>query len=77
MVDKVWLIHPETQEIFNTMEAAALIGITTGALYGRLRIGDVGKRLWRPKGFKGVENKPGDISDLALAKCATDERYIG
>lgn len=77
MIDTVFLLHPKTQEVFNIKDAAAYIGITTGALYGRLRLGDMGLRLWRPKGAKVTENKPEDFSALALAKCTDDERYIG
>lgn len=74
--DTVFLIHPETQDVFTIKETAMLLGITTGGVYARLRLGDVGKRLWRPKGAPMKENEPGDSADLVLAKCTENERHV-
>ena len=74
--DTVFLIHPDTKGVFTVKEAAMLIGITTGGVYTRLRLGDVGKRLWRFKGAVMKENEPGDSAGLVLAKCTENEKHI-
>lgn len=74
--DTVFLIHPDTKGVFTVKETAMLLGITTGAVYSRIKLGDIGKRLWRPKGTKMEATKPGNPTDLSIIKCYENEKLI-
>lgn len=43
----VFIAHPLTGELHDVHKAASIIGITTSALYQRIRKGDTGTKLWR------------------------------
>lgn len=40
--------HPETGELYSPREVGSAIGVSTYAIYIRIKKGDTGWRLWRP-----------------------------
>ena len=73
----LFLIHPDTGEVHTVKEAAKILNITTLAVYGRVRRGETGHKLWRPKGLSArfVETK--EPSKHNYVKCYSEEVYIG
>lgn len=74
--DTVFLIHPDTGEVHTIKEAAAILKMTTMAVYGRIWRGETGHKLWRPKGlaahFVAAEEKP----KKQFVKCREEEKHV-
>ena len=73
----LFLIHPDTGEVHTIKEAAKILNMTTLAVYGRIRRGETGHTLWRPKGLLARFVEVKKPSKQEYIKCYGEEVYIG
>lgn len=70
-------IHPATGAVHTTWDVMAQLGMNRASIYERIKRGDRGFRLWRPKGAKGSEFSQDTKADTSLYTDALDtEQYI-
>lgn len=61
--------HPDTGVMYTAQEAADMIGMSLSGFYDRRRIGDKGKRLWRPPEDRSHNSKlPSNEFDIKTAQ---------